>query len=386
MSAIPVKNCCGCTACYNICPTSAIQMKADAEGFAYPVINSDLCCDCKKCETVCPILHTPSVSENFADCVIAQSDSEAVLDESSSGGFVDALCKHFIENCNGYVAGVAYDSEFMPCHVIVNTYDEAKAFRNSKYAQSDLSDIFSQIKKLLDDKKHVMFVGTPCQAAGLKAFLQKDYDTLFTVDLVCRSIPSPKLWRLYLDYQKKRFGSQIKSVFCRKKTYGYHSGTLNIEFENGRCYKGSNRVDWYMKAFHSDICSRPSCYECHFKSKHRCSDFTVFDCWKPHLVTQPPVVDNDKGYSNVLIHTAKGKALADGIKNISVYHTDPDKLFSVMGSMVAKSIKYNGKRDTFYTDLENSGFDATVKKYVSISLKDRVIEKLKPVRYFFNKK
>lgn len=140
-----------------------------------------------------------------------------------------------------------------------------------------MGNVFSQTKDLLEKDNWVVFVGTPCQVAGITMFLQKEYQKFITVDLVCRSIPSPKFWRKYLNWQENRYQSKIKKVTCRKKKYGYHSGALEIEFENAKHYAGSNRVDNYMKLFHQDICSRPSCYECNFKTKHRCSDYTVFD-------------------------------------------------------------------------------------------------------------
>ncbi len=386
MPNIPVENCCGCTACYNICPQKAIIMEPDSEGFLYPTVNSELCSECGLCGKVCPLISPPDLPSKFTHCAVARTTKEEVLQQSTSGGFVDALCEYITETCNGVAVGVAFDQEFMPVHQVAHTYEEAKAFRNSKYAQSQLGDIFSQVKAMLKENQTVLFIGTPCQVGGLKTFLQTEYSNLFTVDLVCRSIPSPKLWKEYLAWQETKHKSRIKTISCRKKTYGYHSGALEIEFLNGKRYAGSNRVDYYMKAFHKDICSRPSCYECGFKTKHRCSDFTVFDCWKPHLVTTPAVLDDDKGYSNVLVHTQKGKELLEGLTNVKLYTADAEKLFGVMGSMVEKSIVLKDKRKEFYTHLEKIGFEKTVKAYVDVSLKDRLIERSKPIRYLLKKR
>ena len=383
---IPVNNCCGCTACASICPTKAIHMRPNQEGFLYPEIDIDRCCNCNKCEKACPIINPPELPDAFEGCAVAQSCDNQVLNESTSGGFVDTLCKYVLDDIGGYVCGVEFDSEFMPRHRIVHTYEEAKAFRNSKYAQSNLDGVFSDILRLLREEKTVMFIGTPCQVAGLKTYLGIDYDNLITVDLVCRSIPSPKLWRMYLEWQKKRYGSDIKKVVCRKKTYGYHSGALEIDFENGKHYAGSNRVDYYMKSFHKDICSRLSCYDCQFKTKHRCSDFTVFDSWRPDTVVKRPFVDNDRGYSNILVHTVKGKGIMYHLNGIDLNITDTERLLSVMGSMIAASVKYPKERDTFYKELEVVGFYKTVKRYVCVSVKDRVIEWAKPIRYVFKQR
>ncbi len=378
---IPVTDCCGCTACASACPTRAIDMKPNEEGFLYPSVNGDLCYSCHKCEKACPLINPAPVADAFSDCVVVQSKDEEVLNESTSGGFVDALCRYMIEEKGGYVCGVAFDSDFIPRHTIVDTYQEAKAFRNSKYAQSDLGTAFCDIKELLKQNKNVLFIGTPCQVAGLHSFLGKDFSRLVCVDLVCRSVPSPKLWRMYLDWQEQRYRSKITKVVCRKKTYGYHSGALEIDFENGKHYAGSNRVDYYMKSFHGDVCSRESCYNCKFKTKHRCSDFTAFDSWRPASVTTPPIVDNDRGYSNVLVHTDKGKEIVGSLKEIDLYSANADRLLSVMGSMVSASIKQKKERTSFYSDLNTQGFYRTAKKYSRISSKDRIIESLKPIRY-----
>ena len=385
MPQLPFSNCCGCTACRNICPKSAIQMLPDSEGFSYPGINADLCVECGRCEKVCPVLHEPSVPSSYVDCVVVQSTDPEVLDESTSGGFIDALYRYVLEDCNGCGVGVTFGDDFLPKHIITDSYEKAKEFRNSKYAQSDLSDVFSHIRKLLMDEKLLLFVGTPCQVAGLKSFLGKDYDNLITVDLVCRSIPSPKLWRKYLDWQECRYRSKVKKVFCRKKTYGYHSGALEIEFENGKRYAGSNRVDYYMKSFHSDQCSRPSCYDCRFKTKHRCSDFTVFDSWNPQAVALSKLVDNDRGYSNVIVHSEKGKKILNQMKDIVLIPADPEKMFEFTGGMESHSIQYKPGRATYYIDLDRIGFENTAKKYITVSPKDHLIERAKPLRSFIKR-
>lgn len=381
MPNIPVNDCCGCTACFNACPTSAISMQCDSEGFSFPMVNAELCVNCNKCERVCPIISPPALSQEYSGCFVAQSRDDGVLDESTSGGFIDAVYKYALKERNGYAVGVAYDNELLPRHMITDSYELLNEFRNSKYAQSTLDDTFKKIKKLLNDGKYTVFVGTPCQVAGLKAFLQEDCEHLLTVDLVCRSIPSPLLWKKYLDWQEKCYKSKIQKVSCRKKTFGYHSGTLRIAFENKKCYNGSNRVDYYMKAFHKDICSRNSCYNCHFKTRHRCSDLTVFDCWEPQAVALSAINDNDRGFSNVVVHTTKGAEILKSLKDINLIPADPERIFDFAGGMESNSIEYKNERKSFYKDIEHLGFEKGIKKYIKVSFKDRVIESLKPIRY-----
>jgi len=380
MLQIPVPNCCGCTACMNACPKAAIEMKEDFEGFLYPELDQSKCINCGLCEKVCPIVNPPKISEELQRCVVARNHDPEVLQESTSGGFIDALAEHILGEYQGFVCGVAYDEEFMPLHKIVQTREETISFRNSKYAQSVLGDTFSKVKQLLQQEIHVLFIGTPCQVAGLKSFLQKDYDTLITVDIVCRSIPSPLLWKEYLKWQQQRYKSKAVKVSCRKKTYGYHSGALEIEFANGRHYAGSNRVDYFMKCFHKDVCSRPSCYDCQFKTLHRCSDFTVFDSWKPDEIAQLPGGDDDRGYSNVLVHTQKGKFLFDQMSNVVVFDADVEKMMTFTGGMERTSVKRKSQRDDFYHSLANDGFQNTAQKYAPVSTVDRMIEGMKPLR------
>lgn len=385
MPNIPVSDCCGCTACFNACPKAAIQMLPDKEGFLYPRVDEKLCIACGKCEKVCPQNDPPAINKEFAECVVARNADDSVLERSTSGGFIDALYKYVLSEQNGYAVGVAFDNDFSPYHLITDSYEKAQEFRNSKYAQSNLSDIFSKTEELLKEAKTVIFVGTPCQVAGLKSFLVKDYSNLITVDLVCRSIPSPMLWKKYLEWQEKKHRSKVAAVSFRKKTYGYHSGTLEMRFQNRKRYNGSNRVDYYMKAFHSDICSRPSCYNCSFKGKNRCSDFTVFDSWNPQAVAVAELRDDDRGFSNVIAHTKKAGYILENMKDIRLFKADFDKIFDFAGGMESTSIKHKPERETFYDDINTMGFHKGIKKYVKVSVKDRIIEAAKPLFYFLKK-
>lgn len=386
MIQIPVHNCCGCTACMNVCPRAAIEMKEDFEGFLYPELDESKCIGCGLCQKLCPLENPPQLSDTIHRSVVSRRNDPEVLRESTSGGFMDALAEHVLAKYGGFVCGVSYDAQFMPVHEIVNNHMDAKKFRNSKYAQSVLADTFSRIKKLLQQEKIVLFIGTPCQVAGLKSFLQKDYQTLITADIVCRSIPSPKLWREYLQWQKDKHEAEMKSVSCRKKTYGYHSGALEIDFVNGKHYTGSNRVDYFMKCFHRDVCSRLSCYDCRFKTLHRCSDFTVFDSWKPDEIAQLPAGDDDRGYSNVLVHTDRGQKILEEMQNVVIFDANLEKMMTFTGGMERFSVKKNPGREDFYISLEKNGFQKTAQKYAAVSWVDRCIEAMKPLRYYIKTK
>ena len=375
------KKCCGCTACKNKCPKNAITMKPDEEGFLYPYVDLDKCIDCGLCEKVCPIINNPKLPERSIAGYVVQNQNPQVLKESTSGGFVDAVNEWVIKQ-NGLACGVVFDENFMPTHVMIGKIEDLPAFRGSKYAQSKMGSLYAKIEQTLKRQITVVFTGTPCQAAGLKQYLRKEYENLVIIDIVCRSIPSPLLWNKYLRYQEKKFSSKIKKVNCRNKTYGYHSGSLVIEFVNGKRYSGSNRVDLYMKSFHHDICSRPSCYDCRFKTKTRCSDFTVFDCWEPEKVCLEKMTDDNRGYSNVIVHTGKGMKIIEQLDCLVKHDASIEKMFMFTGRMESHSISKTEVRDQFYNRLVQEGFESAVESSVEISLKDRIIEMMKPIRYY----
>ena len=378
-------DCCGCTACANICPKNCITMEPDVEGFLYPKINNDLCVNCGLCEKVCPVMHPPILKDglqNLTACVARILD-DAILQKSTSGGAISAISRYVLQS-GGYVCGCVLNKNFLTEHRLIESEQELNALCGSKYVQSSLDTCFIQIEKLLKKDKKVCFIGTPCQVAGLKNFLRKDYDNLLTIDLVCRSIPSLELYKKYLSYQEYKYQSKVRSINFRNKTYGYHSGTLTIEFENGKKYSGSNRVDLFMKTFHNNIASRPSCYKCKFKTRDRCSDFTMFDSWKPEKIVKVPLNDDDKGYTNVILHSEKAKNIINQLDNIKIYPADIDKIFLYAGSMESESIQRPKNRQSFFNGLKevsDSSFEKYIKSYISVTKKDLFLEKTKYFLY-----
>ena len=368
--------CCGCTACYSICARNAISMQPDGEGFLYPVISSELCVDCKLCEKICPMYHeVNSGTDKRVSYVIRAKDKQTVK-ESTSGGFVTPFA-HWVLNHGGVICGAVFDDRYQVIHQFISCDNDVKKLRGSKYVQSDLNECFSKIENFLKQGKIVAFVGTTCQVYGLKAYLMKDYKKLITIDLVCHGTPSPKLWDKYLTEKKLKYNAEITSVAFRNKTYGYHSGTMRIEFSNGRVYCGSARVDYMLKSFFKEISSRPSCYQCKFKTLERCSDFTIYDCWHASELVEG-LVDDDKGYTNVIVQSDKGNQIMDMIKELyELYQVDTEKAVAKDGIMIRNSAVPHQKRAEYYNDIENNTLKQHINKYISISYKDRVIESSK---------
>lgn len=367
------QKCCGCTACQNICPKQCIYMKPDSEGFLYPAIDTEECINCNLCEKVCPIISDTKKYQVKSTYAIRHKDKE-ILFESTSGGAFTAIAEYTISR-GGIVYGAAFDEEFKVVHKCADDCEGLAAFRGSKYVQSDLKDTFSCLKKQLDDGVEILFSGTPCQVAGLNNYLGKEYDNLLTVEVICHGTPSPLLWDKYLQLQQKK--GKIKEINFRKKTYGYHSGTMQIVFQNNKKYNGSARVDYMLKSFFSEISSRPSCYECRYKGAERPADLSIFDCWHASDLLAD-FIDDDKGYTNVFINTDKAKKVMTEIQSrIEAYEVDTEKAIKLDGIMVIEQPHKNKKRDEFYDIVNQNSLEEAVSKFIPISAKDFLIEKSK---------
>lgn len=371
--------CCGCTACASICPKKCITMKPDEEGFLYPEVDENTCVNCGICDKVCPVIAPADTVDENTSAKVIQLRDENNLFESASGGFFTAISKYVI-NQNGMVCGAHYDDNFNVKHYITSSHEECKRFRGSKYVQSELGDVFAKVKEALQHGILVCFSGTPCQVSGLKKFLGREYDKLITVDLVCAGVPSPKLWRIYLDKQEKVHDSKLQFVNFRNKTYGYQCSTMKLQFKNGKTYSKSGRIDPMMKFFVSGIAKRPSCYECVFKGTERCSDFTLFDAWHASELTGKK--DNDKGYTSVIVHTNKAEKILEKITNmLTCYSVDLEQAVKLDGIMVEGQPKRHTGRSEFYDVLNNHGIDECINRYGKVTGKDKILEKVKPILY-----
>ena len=359
--------CCGCTACKNICPQNAIEMKEDEEGFLYPNVNKDKCVNCGLCKNVCPILNKNNNSKE-QHAFIFQNKDEQIRRESTSGGAFSAIAEEII-NRNGIVFGAIFDDQFNVVHKGVETKEELWKFRNSKYVQSDLKNTFLETKINLEKNRWVCFSGTSCQIEGLKNFLGKDYEKLILVDVVCRAVPSPLIWRKYLKLRKTKIDN-IKKIYFRDKIYGYKYSNLTIYNSNDLkkpIYKNGVESDPYLRAFFSNICDRPSCYTCKFKKKNRESDITLWDCFDVEKYNKN--FDDDKGTTRILTNSEKGynfiKKLKskNNIQEIGV--EEATKGFLAM----FQSVKYNNNREKFLNDAKEMEDCELFEKYFKDSLR-----------------
>lgn len=373
------KDCCGCTACMNICPVGAIEMQSDEEGFLYPRINEEKCIDCKLCEKICPKINRKFKNKTILNSYSVRSKDKKILNTSTSGGFFTPIAKYILKN-KGYVYGAGYGKKLEVIHKEVRKEEELEELRGSKYVQSNLNNTFKHIREHLQIGNLVLFTGTPCQVEGLKNFLGKEYDNLYTIDLVCHGVPSPKLWGKYVEYQEKRNNSKIKEAYFRNKTYGYHGGTMKLKFENGKTYYGSARTDYMLKAFFKEISSRPSCYECSWKGRNRASDYTIYDCWSYSKLTSKK--DDNLGHTNLFVNTKKAKELLEKIsEEIEIQAVDENLAIEYDGIMVENSAVPNKYRNEFYKYLNDNGLEKTIQKYIPVTFKDKALENSKLILY-----
>lgn len=362
--------CCGCTACSSICPKKAIAMKQDEEGFMYPIIDKSKCVNCGLCDKVCPIKNVKE-NENSQHAYIFQNADDKIRRESTSGGAFTAIAEYVIDN-NGIVYGAVFDDKYKVIHKGIDNKEELYKFRNSKYVQSEMEDCYSEIKEYLNKGKLVCFSGTSCQVEGLKNYLGKHYENLILVDVVCRAVPSPLIWKKYLNMRQKQY-KDIRKIMFRDKYYGYKYSNLSIYNKNNdkkqEYHKGIDS-DPYLRAFFTNICDRPSCYDCKFKKLHRESDITIWDCFEVEKYNKS--FDDDKGTSRVLVHTDKGKNIINLInKKNRVEEIDVEKATNGFLAMF-QPVKKNGKREQFFEDANRLTDEELFNKYFADTIKVKI--------------
>ena len=366
--------CTGCSACANACPQGCIHMIADENGFQKPHKYGANCTDCGICERVCPL--TKSIARHDTpQCFAANIEDEEVRKNSSSGGVFSAIAAVVLED-GGVVYGAALTENMQVAHRAAETEMELEKLRGSKYVQSELNACFSEIKKHLIAGKNVLFVGTPCQTAGLLSYLGKPYDTLVTADIICHGVPSPKAWEAYLKVREQEANAKVVYASFRDKTYGWNQFSMCLKFDNGAEYRKPLTEDPYLRGFLANLFLNSACSDCRFKGIHRSSDITIADFWGLSEVL--PEYANDKGTSLVLVHSAKGQRLiAQAKKSLHLTPAQPEQALN-HNTAAEHSVEPHRNRERFFRRLHaGASFDAAVNVCLKRSVVRRVCGKIK---------
>lgn len=270
---------------------------------------------------------------------------------SSSGGIFYLLAEIILES-GGIVVGAGYDEYFTVKHFFIEDKKEMFNILGSKYVSSELGETFGHIKEYLNENRKILFCGTPCQVAGLKSYLGKEYGNLLAIDFICHGVPSPMVWKEYLTEI-----SQAKipiAINFRDKTTGWNNYSLKINFSNKSIYSMPRHQDLYMQAFLKDITLRPSCYNCKFKKLMKHSDITLGDMWCADRVL--PDMFDDRGLSMIWINTEKGNSIFEEIKHRINYKMIDSSFVTKYNPNALRSVKRPLERKVFYMRF-NKGYN-----------------------------
>ena len=366
------QKCTGCFACINVCPKQCIATQEDEMGHIYPVIDKQLCINCNLCKKVCPVNEKP-------DCVkplktfAAYSLDEDEHRKSSSGGVATAFSRKVIE-AGGVVYGASSKFSDKIEHIRVENIEELEFLQGSKYVHSRIGESYSYVKKDLQNGRKVLFIGTPCQIAGLKNFLKVDNENLITVDLICHGVPSQKLLN---DCVGKYKSPNSKISFRNSK--GYSLEIKDIK-ENKLQYQKSLYKNFYYIGFMKSLYFRDSCYTCNYAKAERCSDFTIGDFWG--LNKNNVRFKHKDGVSVVLINTSKGKAFWRNAKNDFYYEERSfEEAYNGNVQLRRPSVAHP-KREAFKKAYIEKGFNtAFVKTMFQEIVKYRVLNIIKKNKF-----
>lgn len=366
--------CSGCMACSQVCNQDAINFREDEEGFFYPVIDIHRCVKCDLCKKICPnnqvhrLLHSCKESCAYA----AIHTHKDVWLESSSGGAFSSIVDSYTR-CTGSgriteIFGATWDIENWSVFHKVST--KVSPFRKSKYIQSRINTTYFDVKKSLENGKNVVFSGTPCQVAGLKAYLKHDYDNLLLVDIICHGVANHKIFLKFLNELEKTFHSSVSRIEFRHKVrtwHGYNSRNLLVEFKNGKRYIGSAEECDFLRGYHKALYYRPSCYECQYARKERVSDITIGDFWK--LTDQIEFdIEPVSGVSMILSNTDKGKEVIKHILYMKLKCVEYDFAVKSNKQLHTASIPHKNRK-LFFENYDRCTFKENLKVCIPISKK-----------------
>lgn len=352
-------SCTGCEACVNACPKKCISMIEDAEGFLVPAINTETCVGCSKCESVCKRAGEIDLNPRPKSAIAAWSKDPTIRGSSSSGGVFSELASQILKK-GGAVNGVSFDKEFSLVQRLIFLVDDLCRVRGSRYVQSYVGNVYAEIKTLLDSGRKVFFTSTPCQVAGLKGFLGREYENLVTCDFICHGVPSPSYFKQYVEKKISASGRGDARDFCFRDLQGW-GWNPSLVFADGSRLKYFTYSDEYMLPFLAGLNYRESCYKCRFARPERCADITIGDFWsiKDYSIFTEKY---EKGCSLVLLNTEKAKDLFALVRYKCEVRLMPLSSTRANDQLWEPSSRPS-KRDSFYADAKAMEGKAFAEKY-----------------------
>ncbi len=362
-TGITKEQCYGCYACKEICPVAAIQMEEDKEGFFYPVVDKSKCIDCGLCHKTC-IRNKDSktvYAQSYPKSYCAYHQENDIRKNSSSGAVFPALAKYIIEEKKGFVVGVRYDENMNVISDIAQTMEEVNAFRGSKYVKSDFDHIFPRIKELLKQGKYVLYSGLPCECAGLRSYLTKEYENLILCEILCHSVPSPKIFRQFVKHLNEKYHSRVVNIVFRDKNKGWKPGDSDfiVTLENGSKQSEVTADNLYYRAFLNDYITRPVCTNCNYVYDNRTGDFTIGDCWG--IGKAAPELNDNKGVNLVMVNNSKGMEIWEKINHVMKFKES--NIESIFIKNHKKPIADKRERTAFFLELDHQPVDQLLTKY-----------------------
>lgn len=347
--------CCGCSACSQICPRSCINMAEDKEGFIYPKASSEECINCGMCEAVCPYINKPYPYKPQAAFAGKTRNIKTWINSSSGGAFTE-LCNILYEN-GTYIYGASWDN-LTAKHIGITKIDDIIKLQKSKYIQSDTRGLFIDVKRKLIKGHKVIFSGTPCQISALRNFLKKEYDSLFTIDIICHGVGSPKVFHECLNIIGEQYSFKIKGYGFREKVGHYTRDHISkITNDKKKIYVTD---DPFIQLFSSQRCTRPACLKCFFRDGYRYSDITIGDCKGINKVFKY-LSGTKYNYSTITVNSEKGKHIVDNLyDSMEVHKCTIDSVIENNPIFFRDTFEPKG-REKFFKDFEVNAKEAILR-------------------------
>ena len=350
--------CAGCVLCSVICPTEAINLVVDEEGFLQPNIDTAKCIQCGLCYEKCILDTSVSKRKQVRNVYAAFSLDTETRYQSTSGGIFTELAKVVLEKLRGVVIGAAYQKNFLVKHELIQRVEEIPRIRQSKYIQSDVREVYKEIDKLSEDIL-IMFVGTPCQISAFHQYMKERKNPTLYVDFICRGVNSPGVFQTYLEELESTYESKISNVWFKNKEEGWNHFQTRVDFENGSVYIKDRYKDFFMRGFlKHNLYMRKSCHECQFKGEERIADITLADFWGVEF--EDKEVDIENGVSAVLIRSDMGKAVFSMLEKNVYFEEKTLEDVRKGNGCIDDSVKCGEYRAEFFSRLKNEKFSKII--------------------------